>query len=106
MSKNEYYDQVLAVNVLCQTALWTLMTILVRTRGLVCDVLETICKLIKSTNCGTSVMPSTSDLNDYFLYICLTEPSNSQCLLVKPAIAKIYFTFIRNRIDHLEAQIL
>lgn len=80
------------------------MTILTLTRGLGYDVLDTICKLIKSNSASAQRTPSpvslsSCDLNDPLLYKCLSEPIHLQCLMSKPSIAKIFLNFVRQRLD-------
>ncbi|KAI4462030.1 regulator of chromosome condensation [Holotrichia oblita] len=94
----EYYDQVLAVNVACQAAHWGVVTLLAKSRGLQPEVVAALSQIIQ-----TSRIPKT---HDHEFLLTLSEPSLSQSLLIYPAYCQVILAFIRLNVQHFPVDIL
>lgn len=98
MRCEEYYDQILAVNVACQSGHWNIITLLARTRGLQPEIVAALSQIIQSTN-----MASPSN---YEFLLALSEPSLTQSLLIYPSFGQKIFDYIRTNIDSFPIEIL
>ncbi|XP_018572762.1 uncharacterized protein LOC108912084 isoform X2 [Anoplophora glabripennis] len=94
----EYYDQILAVNVACQAGHWNVVTLLAKSRGLQPEVVSALGQILQSARA-----PRPTDFD--FLY-ALSEPNLTQSLLVLGQSSQIIFQYIRTNIDTFPLQIL
>ncbi|KAF5306974.1 hypothetical protein FQR65_LT07196 [Abscondita terminalis] len=93
----EFYDQVLAVNVACQSGHWNIVTLLAKTRGLQPETVAAISQILNST--------MQNGFNNDFL-IALSEPSLTQSLLIYSAFSERILHFIRTNLDTFPIEIL
>lgn len=94
----EYYDQVLAVNVACQAGLWNVVTLLAKTRGLQLEVVSTLSQILQTTRA-----PRFND--DEFL-ITLSEPSLTQSLILHSKACHVILNHIRNYYKNFSINVL
>lgn len=94
----EYYDQVLAVNVACQAGHWNVVTLLAKCRGLQPEVVTALSQVILSSH---SVRQTVGEF-----HYALSEPSLTQSLLIYPACSVPILTYIRNHVDEFSVPIL
>lgn len=107
---NQHYDEVLAVSVAGQTALWEPLKFLCSHRGLYREALSSLSRFLRSvavdglksnenaanklgTNSNT-FSPVAASLLDSGLWECLSEPSILQPLLEKPELASVHINFV------------
>ncbi|KAJ8917788.1 hypothetical protein NQ315_010694 [Exocentrus adspersus] len=94
----EYYDQILAVNVACQAGHWNIVTLLAKCRGLQAEVVSALGQILQSAR---APRPTDTD----FLY-ALSEPSLTQSLLILSQSSQVIFQYIRTNIEAFPVQIL
>lgn len=94
----EYYDQVLAVNVACQAGLWNVVTLLAKTRGLQLEVVVTLSQMLQ-----TSRVPK---FNDYNFLVVLSEPSLTQSFIIHPSSCHVILTHIKNNYKNFPLYII
>ncbi|XP_017773369.1 PREDICTED: uncharacterized protein LOC108560363 [Nicrophorus vespilloides] len=94
----EYYDQVLAVNVACQAGHWNVVTLLARSRGLQPEVVAALSQVIQSAR-------SIRESEGGFLY-ALSEPCLTQSLLIYPSYSLIILHYVRNNLHLFPVDIL
>ncbi|XP_057652123.1 uncharacterized protein LOC130891409 isoform X2 [Diorhabda carinulata] len=98
LSFEEYYDQVLAVNVACQAGHWNIVTLLAKSRGLQPEVVSALGQILQSTR---APKPTEKD----FLY-ALSEPCLTQSILIFGQCSQYIFQFIRLNIETFPLDIL
>lgn len=91
MCFEEYYDQVLAVNVACQAGLWSIVTVLAKARGLQAEVVAALCQIIQ-----TNRAPAF-DSEDFIL--ALSEPSLTPSFIIYPPYLQIILNYIRSNVN-------
>ncbi|KAG8235824.1 hypothetical protein J437_LFUL016137 [Ladona fulva] len=104
---NQHYDEVLAVSVVGQTALWEPLKFLCSRRGLHREALSSLSRFLKSVaedglkgndlighKLGSSTSPVAATLLDSGLWECLSEPALLQPFLEKPELAAAHMSFI------------
>nr|XP_015840194.1 PREDICTED: uncharacterized protein LOC103312885 [Tribolium castaneum] len=94
----EFYDQILAVNVACQAGHWNIVSLLAKCRGLQLEVVTAFGQILQSAR---SPRP-----NDREFLFALSEPSLTQSLVVLPQSSKEIFNFVRNNVDTFPVDIL
>lgn len=94
----EYYDQILAVNVACQAGHWNVVTLLAKSRGLQPEVVSALGQILQSARA-----PRPTDVD--FLF-ALSEPSLTQSLLVLGQSSQVIFQYIRVNIEAFPLEIL
>nr|CAH7724512.1 unnamed protein product [Callosobruchus chinensis] len=94
----EYYDQILAVNVACQAGHWNVVNLLARSRGLQPEVVSAMGQILQSVRA-----PKPSDRE--FVY-ALSEPSLTQSLLILGQFSHVIFQYIRTHVDAFPVEIL
>lgn len=98
LSFEEYYDQILAVNVACQAGHWNIVTLLAKSRGLQPEVVTALGQILQSSR---APKPTEKD----FLY-CLSEPCLTQSLLIFGQCSQYIFLYIRENIETFSVDIL
>lgn len=98
MCYEDYYDQILAVNVACQAGHWNIVNLLAKSRGLQPEVVSALGQILQSARA-----PRCTD-NDFLL--ALSEPSLTQSLLILPQSSQIIFQYIRTNIQSFPINIL
>ncbi|KAK4876051.1 hypothetical protein RN001_012473 [Aquatica leii] len=93
----EFYDQVLAVNVACQSGHWNIVTLLAKTRGLQPETVAALSQILNS--------PGKDGFNYDFL-VTLSEPSLTQSLLIYSSFSQKILQFIRTNLDAFPIEIL
>uniref|UniRef100_A0A1Y1KHK1 RCC1-like domain-containing protein n=1 Tax=Photinus pyralis TaxID=7054 RepID=A0A1Y1KHK1_PHOPY len=83
----EFYDQVLAVNVACQSGHWNIVTLLAKTRGLQPECVAAMAQILQSTN--------KVEVNNHDFLMALSEPSLTQSLLIYTACSRKLFCFVK-----------
>lgn len=91
MCFEEYYDQVLAVNVACQAGLWSIVTILAKARGLQVEVVTALCQIIQSNRAPT--------YNNEEFTLALSEPSLTPSFIIYPTYSQIILNYIRTNVN-------
>lgn len=94
----EFFDQILAVNVACQAGHWNIVTVLAKCRGLQPEVVAAFGQILPSAR--------SPRVTDRAFLFALSEPSLSQSLLVCPESSREIFHFIRTNIDCIPVEIL
>ncbi|CAH1985984.1 unnamed protein product [Acanthoscelides obtectus] len=94
----EYYDQILAVNVACQAGHWNVVSLLATTRGLQPEVVSAMGQILQSARA-----PKPTDRE--FVY-ALSEPSLSQSLLILGQCSQVIFQYIRTHVAAFPVEIL
>ncbi|GLV44383.1 claret [Carabus blaptoides fortunei] len=109
LTYNEYYDEVLAVNVVCQTALWSVLSLLGRIRCLGFDIIEVLCKVMKNPPIDrTFLTPWLKELDivsDSF-HTCISEPMFLQCIVSKPQYSKVFLKYIKEHLCNFSIRTL
>ncbi|XP_028138515.1 uncharacterized protein LOC114332924 [Diabrotica virgifera virgifera] len=98
LSFEEYYDQILAVNVACQAGHWNVVALLAKSRGLQPEVVTALGQILQSAR---APKPSERD----FLY-ALSEPCLTQSLLIFGQCSQYIFQYVRTNIEHFPLDIL
>nr|XP_022917889.1 uncharacterized protein LOC111427131 [Onthophagus taurus] len=94
----EYYDQILAVNVACRAAHWSIVALLAKSRGLQPEVVDALSLTIQS---------SKLQLNeDYEFLLALSEPCLTQSLLTNGPGSHVIFKFIKTNLQTFPINIL
>ncbi|XP_066588332.1 uncharacterized protein ca [Prorops nasuta] len=100
LSTNNFYDELLAVNVAGQTCLWEILHYLSAQRGLHAQMLEIATKAACSFN-------STNFQNiPYGLLICLSEVSLMQSMLLDPELARNHINFVLESLPNSQTFVL
>jgi hypothetical protein len=94
----EFYDQILAVNVACQAGHWNIVTLLAKCRGLQPEVVSAFGQILQSARAPRP--------NDREFLFALSEPSLTQSLVVLPQSSREIFNFIRTNVDTFPVEIL
>lgn len=94
----EYYDQVLAVNVACQAGLWSVVTVLAKSRGLQIEVVAALCQIVQTNRAPT--------FNNEDFTLAVSEPSLTPSFLVYPLYSQIIFNYIRTNVDSFSTDVL
>ncbi|XP_046385800.1 uncharacterized protein LOC124155755 [Ischnura elegans] len=117
---NQHYDEVLAVSVVGQTALWEPLRFLCSQRGLHREALTSLSRLLQSvaasrSNDGGGTEPSQShshpfaltsvaaSLLDPSLWECLSDEALLQPLLERPQLATVHLNFVTSFLSMLSA---
>lgn len=98
MCFEEYYDQVLAVNVACQAGLWSIVTVLAKSRGLQIEVVAALCQLLQTNRAPT--------FNNDDFTLALSEPSLTPSFLIYPIYSQIILNYIRSNVDSFSSDVL
>ncbi|KAF5298189.1 hypothetical protein FQA39_LY02613 [Lamprigera yunnana] len=93
----EYYDQVLAVNVACQSGHWNIVTLLAKSRGLQPETVAALSQLL-ATSCG--------DTSKFDFLLTISEPSLTQSQLIYSSFGQNILQFIRENLDTFPIEIL
>ncbi|KAJ8961053.1 hypothetical protein NQ314_005983 [Rhamnusium bicolor] len=94
----EYYDQILAVNVACQAGHWNIVTLLAKARGLQAEVVSALGQILHSARAPRPT--------DHEFLFTLSEPSLTQSLLILGHSSQVIFQYIRTNIDAFPLEIL
>ncbi|XP_019873194.2 uncharacterized protein LOC109601394 [Aethina tumida] len=94
----EYYDQILAVNVACQAGHWNIVNLLAKSRGLQPEVVSALGQILQSARA-----PRPTD-RDFLM--ALSEPCLTQSLLIIPQSSQVIFQYIRTNIDSFPLDVL
>lgn len=94
----EFYDQILAVNVACQAAQWNIVSLLAKFRGLQPEVVTAFGQILQSARA-----PRPNDID--FTY-SLSEPCLTQSLLTTPKSSQIILRYIKKNLKHFPTEIL
>ncbi|CAG9862070.1 unnamed protein product [Phyllotreta striolata] len=98
LSFEEYYDQILAVNVACQAGHWNIVMLLAKSRGLQPEVVTALGQILQSAR---APKPTERD----FLY-CISEPCLTQSLLIFGQCSQHIFQYVRENVDVFPVEIL
>lgn len=98
MCFEEYYDQVLAVNVACQAGLWSIVTVLAKCRGLQIEVIAALCQIVQTNRAPT--------FNNEDFILALSEPTLTPNFLVYPLYTQIILNYIRTNVDTFSTEVL
>ncbi|CAG9819004.1 unnamed protein product [Phaedon cochleariae] len=96
----EYYDQILAVNVACQAGHWNIVALLAKSRGLQAEVVSALGQILQNASASA---PRPTEHN--FLY-ALSEPSLAQSLMISGQSAQFIFQYVRTNVDSFSLEIL
>lgn len=94
----EFYDQILAVNVACQAAHWNIVSLLAKSRGLQQEVVSAFGQILQSARA-----PKATDRDFTF---ALSDSCLTQSFLIFPNSSREIFHFIRINIDNFPIEIL
>lgn len=94
----EFFDQVLAVNVACQAGIWNIITVLAKCRGLQIEVVAALCQILQ-----TNRAPNIT--NEEFT-LALSEPSVTSSFLIYPVYSQIILNYIRLNVDYFTVEVL
>lgn len=98
MCFEEYYDQVLAVNVACQAGLWSIITVLAKARGLQIEVVSALCQILQTNRAPT--------FNNEDFALALSEPSLTSSFLIYPIYSQIILSYVRANVDSFSTNVL
>lgn len=98
MCYEDYYDQILAVNVACQAGHWNIVTLLAKSRSLQPEVVSALGQILQSARAPR--------VTDQEFLLALSEPSLSQSLLISPQSSHIIFQYIRANLQSFPVDIL
>lgn len=107
LAYNEYYDEVLAVNVVCQTELWSILTLLGRIRCLSFDIIEVLCRTMKNPPIDrtSSLLKELDVVSDSF-HNCISDSMFLQCLVSKPQYSKVFLNYIKENVSSFSVKTL
>lgn len=107
LAYNEYYDEVLAVNVVCQTELWSILTLLGRIRCLSFDIIEVLCRTMKNppVDRTSSLLKELDVVSDSF-HNCISDSMFLQCLISKPQYSKVFLNYIKENVSSFSVKTL
>lgn len=94
----EYYDQVLAINVACQAGHWKVVTLLTKARGLQPETVVAISQILQ-----TNRAPKP---NDYDFLLAITEPSLLQSMLIYPTSCQIILNYYKDNLNVFPMDVL
>lgn len=94
----EYYDQVLAVNVACQAGHWKILNLLAKARGLQPETVAAFGQILQ-----TSRVPRNTE---YDFLMALSEPSLLQSMLLQPANCQVILNYVKDNVNHFPLSIL
>lgn len=96
----EYYDDLLAVNMASHAANWEVLTLLATCRCLQKEVLEALAALIVASN------SDSHNIDDINFLLALSEPTLTQSLLIHPKQSGVLFSYVTKNIEKLPIEVL
>lgn len=98
MCFEEYYDQVLAVNVACQAGLWSIVAVLAKSRGLQMEVTTGLCQILHSNRAPT--------FNNEEFTFALSEPCLTASFLTCPNYSQTILNYIKANVNSFGCDVL
>lgn len=94
----EFYDQILAVNVACQAGHWHIVNVLSTARGLQPEVLAALAQVIQTSR--------TLRPNDYDFLLALSDRGLAQSILIYPQAGSVLCAYVRRHVKSFDAALL
>lgn len=96
----------LAVNVVCQTALWSILTLLGRIRCLGFDIIEVLCKTLKNPPIDKTPSLKELDVISDSFHSCISDSMFLQCIVSKPQYSKVFLNYIKENLSNFSVRTL
>lgn len=104
LAYNDYYDEILAVNVICQTGLWSILTVIGRVRCLAFDIVEILCKVMRNPPQPQASL--TSDITHDCFHSCISDPMFLPCVISKPQYSCLFLQYVKDNLNQFSTPVL